>query len=136
MVKPLMFLILLSLVFLSGCSTDTGKVVETTKLTIPETPSGQSQVQAPENIEELHKEFEEFEKSQDENLSAEQNETQEVSTENMEEVPASAAGDETVPEEEASTQNESVQCPHARITIPVQRIPAPKRQIMNASMMP
>lgn len=71
MVKALMFLILLSLIFFSGCATDTGKVTETTKLTIPASPE---ENQTPESIEELHKEFAEFEKSQS-NQTNVQNET-------------------------------------------------------------
>lgn len=67
MVKVLLFLVFILLILVSGCSTDTGKVAETTKLTIPETPSEQNQTS--ENIEELHKEFAEFEKSQSENQS-------------------------------------------------------------------
>jgi hypothetical protein len=62
MLKVLVFLVLISLIFVSGCATDTGRVVETTKLTVPGTPPEQNQT--PESIEELHKEFAEFEKSQ------------------------------------------------------------------------
>jgi hypothetical protein len=106
MVKPLLLLILFSLIFISGCSTDTGKIVENTKLTVQETPSEQNQT--PESIEELHKEFAEFEKSQTENLS-EQNEPQEESA-------AETAEDNTTSEEitmeETNAQNESApECP-------------------------
>ena len=104
MFKALLFLIVLSLVFLSGCSTDTGKVTETTKLAMPETPSGQGQNQAPESVDELHREFAEFEKSQAGNLSAE-NETQEAAAETTEEARNTTS-------EEADAQNESVpECP-------------------------
>jgi len=109
MVKALLLLIILSLFLVSGCSTDTGNVIETTKLAIPETPSEQNQAQSPESIEELHREFAEFEESQAENLSAEQDEIQEV-TETTEEI--ENATEETTPEEEAITQNEPVpECP-------------------------
>ena len=106
MVKAVLLLILLSLILVSGCSTETGKVVETTKLTIPESSQ---QTSSQDTIEELHREFAEFEESQAENLSAENN-TQEFSTETTEEMENPI--EETIPEEEASAQNESEpECP-------------------------
>jgi hypothetical protein len=114
--KVFMLLFITLLLLVSGCTTETGKVVETTKLTIPESSQ---QTSSQETIEELHKEFEEFEKSQNENLSsAEQNETQkEVITESTEETEnitsESMTISEEISEQETSTQNESIEkhCP-------------------------
>jgi len=114
MLKFFAILFLLLIILVSGCTSETGKVVETTKLTIPE---NSQQTSSQESIEELHKEFEEFEKSQTDNLS-EQNETQEEavteSTEETENITSeSAAIPEEISEQETSTQNESIEkhCP-------------------------
>ncbi|MCX6814383.1 MAG: lamin tail domain-containing protein [Candidatus Aenigmarchaeota archaeon] len=106
----LLFITLLLLV--SGCTTnpDTGNVVETTKLTVP---GNSQQSTSQETIEELHKEFEEFEKSQTGNLtSAEQNKTQEESiaekTEEEENIPPQNI---TISEEKAENESLQKQCP-------------------------
>jgi len=112
MVKVFVLLIFSLLLLVSGCTTETGKVVETTKLTAPESLQQNPQ----ENIDELHKEFEEFEKSQAANLS-EQNETQETITQSAEETgnitSESATVSEEISEQETSAQNESIEkhCP-------------------------
>jgi len=61
----LLFFLPLAILLVSGCTEETGKTVETTKLTIQEKPvQNQTPVQTNEDIEEARKEFEEFEKSQ------------------------------------------------------------------------
>jgi hypothetical protein len=71
MAKILLLLFVLSMFLVSGCSSETGRMTEKTSLTAQEDPS---QNLTPEDIEELHREFEEFEKSQ-----AEQNKTENTS---------------------------------------------------------
>lgn len=102
MVKALLFLIILSIILVSGCSTETGKITEKTALTTSEALP--QETQTPENIEELHREFEEFEKSQTELLPEELNETTEAAQ--------PIENESTIPEEE-SVRNESIQkqCP-------------------------
>jgi|GEM_PF-1575265 len=116
--KAFALMILLFLILVSGCTASTGNVAETTKLGMPETPE---QSPAQETIEELHKEFEEFEKSQAGNLSeenevispTEQNESQEGAIIEETEETQNITEEEAIPEEEAATQNESTQkqCP-------------------------
>jgi hypothetical protein len=124
--KAFALLILSLLILISGCTASTGNVAETTKLGMPETPA---QITVQETIDELHKEFEEFEKSQTGNLPEEnesipptgQNETQdeavvedqeETAIQETEEVQNNTEEAEATPEEETAT-NESVQrqCP-------------------------
>lgn len=106
MVKVFVLLFLALILLVSGCTTETGKVVETTKLTISDSPD-----EIPESIEDVRREFEEFEKSHTANLS-EQNESHGALAENPEET-ESTAESEANPEEETITQNQSVQkqCP-------------------------